>query len=557
MSEIHVAREGAQQTSGSVLLVLFWILIAALWFGSLTARDLAGTDEGRYSEIAREMAVTGDYVTPRLNGLKYFEKPALQYWVTALSFKAFGESEFVARLWPGLFGFLSVLMVGFTARRLWGLMAGRLAAMTTVSMVWMQGVSHVITVDMAVSFFLTVALCGFLLAQDDRTPESERRPWMLLVWAAMAAAVLSKGLIGIVIPGAALVFYSLCYRDWKPWTRMQWIWGPIVLLALAAPWFVLASMRNPEFAHFFFIHEHFERFITHEAHRPGAWWYFVPVLVGGLLPWVTLLPSLTRYAAAPEAGVRFQANRLLLVWCAFIFLFFSMSNSKLPGYILPMFPALGLLLGRMLAKAPDGILRRHAWIIAAFFTAGAIYAPFFGQTSSRRTPMEYNHAASHWIIAAALTVVVLAIFAARAARRERKQASIMWLSLAGASFAAIAMFGYQVYSPVVSAKNAALAMRPYLKPDTPVFSVSWYDQTFPFYLKRTVTLVNYVDEFNLGETVEPQLWIPTVDEFAQRWRAAPEALALTGESTYEQLVKMGLHMTVIYRDPRRLVIKKP
>ncbi|MGH8460120.1 MAG: phospholipid carrier-dependent glycosyltransferase [Stenotrophobium sp.] len=557
MPETYAMMGASRRGPGIALVILFWALVTVLWFGSLTARDLAGTDEGRYSEIAREMALTGDYVTPRLDGLKYFEKPALQYWLTALSFKAFGQSEFVARLWPGLFGFLTVLLVGFTARRLWGGEVGRYAALTTVSMVWMQGVSHVITVDMAVSFFLTVALCGFLLAQDDRTPESERRPWMLLVWAAMAAATLSKGLIGIVIPGAALVFYSLCYRDFKPWTRMQWIWGPVVLLALGAPWFVLASLHNAEFAHFFFIHEHFERFATNEAHRPGGWYYFIPILVGGLLPWTTLLPSLTRYAAAPEAGARFQANRLLLVWCVFIFVFFSLSGSKLPGYILPMFPALGLLLGRMLARAPDNILRRHAWIIAALFTAGAVYAPFFGRTGSERTPVEYNHAASQWVLVAALSVVLLSIIAARMATRSRKQASVMWLSLAGAVFAALAMFGYQVYSPVVSAKNAALAMQPYLRPDVPVFSVSQYDQTLPFYLKRTVTLVNYVDEFHLGETVEPNLWIPTLNEFARHWRAAPEALALTGQDTYEQLAKMGLTMTIIYRDPRRIVIKKP
>ncbi|MGH8541200.1 MAG: ArnT family glycosyltransferase, partial [Stenotrophobium sp.] len=158
------------QRSNRVMLLLFWALVTGLWFGTLGQRDLAGTDEGRYSEIAREMAQTGDYVTPRLDGLKYFEKPALQYWMTALSFKAFGESEFVARLWPGLCGFLSVLMVWFTARRLWGNEVARYAAMATVSMVWMQGVSHVVTVDMSVSFFLTVAICGFLLAQDDTTP---------------------------------------------------------------------------------------------------------------------------------------------------------------------------------------------------------------------------------------------------------------------------------------------------------------------------------------------------------------------------------------------------
>ncbi|MGH8457400.1 MAG: glycosyltransferase family 39 protein, partial [Stenotrophobium sp.] len=365
------------------------------------------------------------------------------------------------------------------------------------------------------------------------------------------------GLIGIVIPGAALVFYSLCYRDWKPWARMQWVWGPVLLLALAAPWFVLASMHNPEFARFFFIHEHFERFATAEAHRPGGWYYFVPILVGGMIPWITTLPSLTRYAVAAETRTRFQPNRLLLVWCAFIFLFFSASSSKLPGYILPMFPALGLLLGRMLVIKPEGYLRRHGWIIAALFVAGAIYAPFFGHTGNDRTPAAYNHAASHWIIAAALAMVVFAILAARAASRSRKQASVMCLSLAGVAFCSIVMLGYQVYSPLVSAKNTAAAMQPYLKADTQIFSIHHYEQGLPFYLGRTVTLVAYTDEFDLGEKVEPERWIPTVDAFVPRWRAAPSALGITDPGFYAELQKTGLPMTIIFQDPRRVVFKKP
>jgi 4-amino-4-deoxy-L-arabinose transferase-like glycosyltransferase len=548
---------GSRQALSAGLILLLWAAITSLWFGSLAFRDLAGTDEGRYAEIAREMAQSGDFVTPRLNDLKYFEKPALQYWMTALAFKAFGESEFVARLWPGLCGFLSVLMVWYTARRLWGREAGLFAGITTVSMVWMLGVSHVITVDMSVSFFLTVSLCGFLIAQDESTAATARRSWMLLVWAAMAGAMLSKGLIGAVIPGAVLVFYSLVYRDWKTWPRMEPVWGPLLFLALSAPWFIVVSMRNPEFAHFFFIHEHFERFTTTEHHRVGAWYYFVPILVGGLLPWTTLLPALTRYAARREPDTAFQPNGVLLVWCAFIFLFFSLSGSKLPGYILPMFPALGLLLGRYLAQAAPGVLRPHALILMVVWLGGAVYTPFFGKTGSAHMPQEYNQQAAWWLLAAALAMAFAAGLAARAARLGRKELSVLQIGFGGVLFGAIVMAGYQVYSPMVSAKNAAAEMAPFVKPETEVFSVARYEQGLPFYLKRTVTLVDYVDEFDLGQKAEPQKWIPHIEDFPARWNAAPSAVALTNPEMFAQLQKAGLPMTIISADPRRVLFRKP
>lgn len=538
-------------------MLLLWLLMAALWFGSLGMRDLVGTDEGRYSEIAREMAQTGDFVTPRLNGLKYFEKPALQYWMTALSFKAFGESDFVARLWTGLSGFLSVLMVWYTARRLWNEQTAQYAALTTVSMVWMFGVAHVITVDMSVSFFLTVALCGFLIAQDDRTADTSRRKWMLLVWAAMAGGVLSKGLIGAVIPGAALFFYSLIYRDWKPWTRMQWVLGPLVFFALAAPWFVLVCQRNPEFFQFFFIHEHFERFATTEHRRVGAWYYFFPILIGGLLPWASLLPQITRHALRKADGAIFQSNRLLLVWCGFIFVFFSASGSKLPGYILPMFPALGLLIARWLAAAKADALKRHAWIVVLLWLAVIGYAPFFYQSGSEKTPTEFNQAFTWWAIGAAVVMILFALFSARAARLQQQARSAAWMGVGGLTMAVVLMMGYQVFSPMVSAKNAATLMQPYLTPETEVFSVRYYEQTLPFYLKRTVTLVNYVDEFDLGEKAEPMKWIATMEAFPERWQKAPSAVAITRPDVFAELEKSSLPMTVIHRDPRRVLFRKP
>ena len=202
-----------KSTAARSLLLL--LAFAAIWFSNLEYRKLVNPDEGRYAEIPREMVASGDWTTPRLNDIKYFEKPALQYWATAVAFTLFGEHQWTARLWSALTGFLGVLMVFFTGRRLFGEEAGWNAALVLASSLLWVLIGHVNTLDMGVSFFLSAAVCAFLLAQHDAAQARARRLWMLACWAALALAVLSKGLIGLVLPGAALALYFLVERDWR------------------------------------------------------------------------------------------------------------------------------------------------------------------------------------------------------------------------------------------------------------------------------------------------------------------------------------------------------
>jgi len=277
----------------SLGLLLLLALLCVVWFASLGTRSLITPDEGRYATLALEMARSGDWVTPRLNGLLYFEKPVFQYWVGALAFLLLGVSDFAARLWPGLSGFLTLLVTGYTASRLWGREAGVRALAIAASMTWLIGNSHFLTLDAGLTLFLTVTLCAVLLANSS-TDLAARRRWIWLAWAGMAGAVLSKGLVGIAIPGAVLVFVSLWRRDLGLWRGMHWVSGLLIFFVLAAPWFVLVSMRNPAFAQFFFVHEHFARYLTHVHQRTGAWWYYVPLLLAGMLPWTSALPWLFR-----------------------------------------------------------------------------------------------------------------------------------------------------------------------------------------------------------------------------------------------------------------------
>lgn len=528
-----------------------------LWFSSLGVRELAHPDEGRYSEISREMAISGDLVTPRLNGLKYFEKPPLQYWITAGAFSVFGESEFVARLWGGICGFLSLLLVWLTARKIWDAESADYAAISAAGMFWLIGLSHVVTLDMSVSFFLVGTLCSFMLAHRNEATPSENRWWMLAAWTSIVGALLSKGLIGLVIPGAVLVLYSLISKQWQLWKRMQWIAGLLILLVLGLPWHLLVAQRNPEWAQFYLIHEHFTRFMTTEHHRTGGWYYFLPVLIGGLLPWTSLLPA-TISNARRSLAKGFSPERLLLIWIAFIFAFFSLSGSKLPGYILPIFPAIALLMGPYLKRASAESLRPHVsgltilWIIVAL---GSFVLPHFG---SAHTPAELHAIFSRWLLADAILFIVANIAALQWLKRSEKMPAVLILSFASILFTTVLAAGYEhSYAKKDSARDLATLLAGHIQPDTEVFSVEGYNQSLPFYLKRPTTLVDYVDEFNLGETQEPAKWVPTIEQFGPRWQAARSAIAIISPSLYTDLQSQHLPMHVLYQSNRDVVVEKP
>ncbi|NDZ16945.1 hypothetical protein C7T35_32680 [Variovorax sp. WS11] len=548
----HAAARSPDLASWAAAALL--LLLALIWFGTLGTRSLIHPDEGRYASLALEMARSGDWVTPRLNGLLYFEKPALQYWIGALSFLAFGVSEFSARLWPGLAGFLTVLVVGFTAARLWGRETGVRALAIAVSMTWIQVNSHFLTLDAGLTLFLTVALCAVLLANNGRSDARQRRRWIWLAWAAMAAAVLSKGLVGIVIPGAVLVLVSLWRRDTSLWRGLHWASGLLIFLAITAPWFVLVSLRNPGFASFFFIHEHFARYLTEVHQREGAWWYYLPFVLVGMLPWTGALPWLLRKDRT-EAVI--APRHLLATWCVFVLLFFSASGSKLPSYILPMFPALALLVAMQLRDAQPGPLRRHLLLPALVWGLAGLASTQSGRFVSIVSPAEVlAPLASALRIGAALMLVGLAIGWWCLGRR-RVTAAVLSLALSQVTATAVVLQAHNGYGQLKSAAAIAAVLQPLITPQTPVFCVRAYDQTLPFYLQRDVVLVDYEDEFALGQQHEPARSIPTLDAFVARWNSLPHAAAYMSVFAWVELHQRGLPMRIAFQDPRRVIVVKP
>lgn len=540
----------------------FALLLAAvllIWFGTLNYRHLVKPDEGRYAEIPREMVASGDWLTPRLNNIKYFEKPALQYWATAGAYTLFGEHHWTARLWSALTGFLGIALVYLAGRRLWGAEAGLYAAAVLASSLLYVLIGHINTLDMGVSFFMGLSLTGFLLAQRSGATSSENRFWMLVTWAGLAFSVLSKGLIGLVLPGAVLVLYTLIQRDWALWKRLHLVSGLALFLLISAPWFVAVSIANPEFFHFFFIHEHFERFLTKVHHRYQPWWAFVPILLAGILPWIMVMfDALARaWNGDPSEPKAFRPQRFLLIWSVFIFLFFSASSSKLPSYILPIFPALALLIGVRLTQIKA---RPLFWMMAPIaLLAGIAFllSPFAVTFASDEVPVELYREYAIWLAAGALIWLAGSVAGLYLLRRKRMTGGILAFALSGLIFAQVVLTGHESLSPANSAWRIAQQIQPYLKPGIPFYSVRMYEQTLPFYIKRTVTLVAHQDEMEFGLQQEPDKWLPTVEDFKRAWNEAPDALAITTPDTYLELKTGGLPMMVIAQDTRRIVVKKP
>ena len=546
-------------------------LVAARWLLALLAvvafavgvdnmsRPLANPDEGRYSEISREMSLSGDWVTPRLNGVKYFEKPPLQYWATAAAFEAFGYNEYAARLYVWLAAIATLASAVYTAFRLWDTETAAGTALVLAASPYFLALGGIVTLDMGVTLWTAFTTCAFLLAEHAHAQwrPGPARNWMLAAWLGMALAMLSKGLIGIVFAGAAVFFHIVLSRDLSVLRRMRWLPGLAIFAVVAAPWFVLVSRANPEFARFFFIHEHFERFLTHEHRRVEPWWFFIPILFAAYLPWAFALPGAVRQAWCAERGLELQPLRVALAWAGFIVLFFSASGSKLPAYILPAIPLLAMPLGRYLARAPVPLLARYAACAVPLGLVLLVAAHLAPGNSREPWVQELNRAAQPFAYAAAASFTVGALVGAWLLRRGRR-----WSALAVVAIASVLLVGglieaYRVFSPRQSDQAAARLLAPFVKPSTRLYSVKMYDQSLPFYLGRTLKLVAYVDEFETGIKAEPGVAIGKLEEFPQDWLRPGDAVAIIQPGTFEELQRQALPMEVIHQDPKRVLVRKP
>ena len=535
--------------------VFLIILAGIIWFSLLGYRDLIDPDEGRYAEVAREMLSTGDWVTPRVNGYKFFDKPPLHYWGSALCMAVFGETTAAARLWVAGIGFIGALWIWFLGCRLYGDLAGRYAFLILSSSVLYVAIGHANILDMGVSVFLAITIGAFALAQSKRNTASKGQGWMLLSWAGLAGAVLSKGLIGIVFPAAAITFYSLWQRDWDLWRHLFIAKGLTLFLILVMPWFILVSQANEQFLHYFFIHEHYERFTSNVHSRNQPWWYFIAVLSVGFLPWITHIISAI---FKPEFSWRvknpgvFEASRLFWVYAVFIFMFFSYSHSKLVPYIIPVFPFLALLAGEKLANNKQ--FTSSIIVTGILAIAVAIVAWKIVGFAKPNTPISIFLEFRPWLIAASACLAIASLISFF--YRKKQYISIPVIALCSMLAFQMGSWGFQSHSLIRSAKMMADAIRPYDEKNIPIYAIDRYQYSLNYYLKRKITVVAYKGNMEFGIGREPGDWIEYEADFMPLWLASNQALAILEQKTYTQWLQKHVPMKVIYQDPRRIVVAK-
>jgi 4-amino-4-deoxy-L-arabinose transferase-like glycosyltransferase len=536
------------------------VFVAVLWFATLPSRPLFNPDEGRYAEIPREMLAGGDWVIPHLNGLAYIEKPPLQYWATALSLRVFGVGEFAARFYTALCALGTVIAVGCIAKALWGAMVALRTAAVLSSLMLFVILGQLLTLDMSLTFYMTLALGAFLLAQREASAAGPRelnsrsyRGWMLLAWAATALGVLTKGLVAAAVPTAVLTLYSLWSRDVSPWRRLYLRWGLPLFLVIAVPWHWLAARRSADFLQFFFVHEHLSRYLTPSADREEAWWFFAVVFALGSIPWTlsALRVVLLGWQRRAPRG-QFDATLFLWLWVVFVGVFFSLSDSKLIPYILPAMPALALLIG---ASDTRTLSRDVLWtslltILAGVALAGAsLYGPRVLAATGRN---QYFLMLAKPLIEVAALLVFSGVFVALQRSRDLTRAAV-FLGVGWCLAGVLLMRAAGTVAPIYSGVVLARALRAPVPLDTPLYSVGTYDQTLPFYWQRAVKLVAYRGELDFGLRHDPSAEISDVGEFLGQWQDLSDGYAVMEIPMFDDLTRRGVPLREVARDIHRVL----
>lgn len=495
-----------------LLIGMFCLILFSFQLGN---RPFATPDEARYVEIPREMVASGDWLTPRLNGVKYFEKPPLLYWLQACSFKVFGLNEAGMRLWIVILATLGCVGTYAFGRSVFDRPTGLMAAGILATTALYFSLSRLIILDMGVSIWITLAL--FCFYQGYQAPHSfQRRLWFYGFSILCALGGLTKGIMALAIPGP-IIFFWLTYN--KGWQRLLpfYFWECLtIFLLIKAPWHILVSLKNPDFAYKYFIFEHFIRYLTtvHARYKPV--WFFFPIILLGLLPWTVFLKT---------AWLNFWKNRqdlllsFLWIWISWVILFFSVSNSKLIPYILPTFPALALLIAHQLRQLYTRSFSgknfyEYSFLNGLLGIAGCLLPTVFPDLLDGKVELlPYVYTLSGLFIFSSLIVFFFA---------QKKKMMNVLLTIGITAISMTVILGAaapHVQRP--SLKGLVDKILVQQKADEPIVSFLTYHQDLPLYSQQKVWVVGAKGELEYGSTVEDTTaWTLSEENFLKIWQQA-------------------------------------
>lgn len=502
------------------VLVSFFLLCYIFPIG---AGYLQEPDESRYAEIPREMIATGDWVVPHLNGLRYFEKPVMGYWIHAASLLVFGENNFAVR-------FPSVFSVGLTALFLYILAnraaqrmeqcsgyEGLLSALIYLTSFEVFGVGNIAVLDSVMALFLTTSIGFFYLATEEKANSSREWLYLLASGVACGLALMTKGFLAFVIPVLSIVPYLIWQRRYRDILRMAWV--PVLCaVLLTLPWAIMIHLREPDFWKFFFWNEHIRRFTSGDAQHEQTFWYFFIAAPCMVLPWTFVIPAafsgVRRELFARENSYRFV--RFAFCWLVVPFLFFSISSGKLITYILPCIPPFAVLMAfgliRLLEEKEQSKLFRYGAVVSGVFWSLLFLAMFYIYLKDVREMSMYlydqvSHVSEDSLFEhrwkAHLVLAALLVFCMFHFRSFFQKSTLRKVFYYGAGpFLLYFILHFALPDSLIKRKCAGLLLEHYqgeISPETLVIADSNTARSVCWYLKRDdVYILENPSEFDYG-----------------------------------------------------------
>jgi len=543
------ARLGLTASFGAVT-----VLAATLFFFHLGVYGLWEPDEARYAEIAREMLAAHDFVVPHLNYVPYIEKPPLLYWLTACSFAIGGLNEFAARLVPATAALTTVIATWMFAARVFDYRRAMLAGAILATAPLFAVMAQVLTTDMLLTSFVTVSLFAFFLAW------SEGGGWRWLLYIVMGLGTLTKGPVAIVIPAGVAIAFLIWQRDLRRGvSRLRPVSGALLTFAIAAPWFLIVSRREPGFAGFYFVGEHLHRFLDPNFEHAEALYFYVPVLILGFLPWSIILPltvPLTGLFGRWKASANRSARDFCLIAAAVIFGFFSLASGKLIPYVLPAFPPLAIAIADSVMSIEERAGGSRRFAMAAMTTMALIgalmlAAPFAGLS----TP--YLSLVRPALLAAGLIAIAGAVIAGLSIARGRVEAAPAIVVLAIAAALIAGSYGRLEAEPLRSYAGLCRTIAAQAPAGSTLICYHRYVQGLPYYNRQRIVLVGAPSELNFGmeHSEDAASWfLTTDDELFRLWDTRGPKVLVIDESDLERLRSRLGNFTTIASEGRKLAI---
>lgn len=525
----------------SILALLCCVMIFSFMLG---VRPLNSPDETRYSSVSLEMVQTHDYITPRVNGIKFLDKPVLFYWVQAASIHLFGLNNWSFRLVPALFACIGCLALFLFAASICDRKTAWLAGMMLASSPIYFFAAHYVNMDMAIAVFITLCLSCFYQAENSDTL-SHRKLYLYGFYIFAALGFLTKGLIGFVLPGLVILVWMIWQRQWS---ILKWIFSPLgifLFLIISLPWFVAVQRANPDFLHYFFIFEQFDRFSQAGFNNMMPWWFYLAVIGVTLLPWsILIIPNVIYFIRNSDRYSKIE--KFLTSWVIVVLVFFSIPHSKIITYILPLVPPLILLLARGTMLMVDD--KKYSAYYSSFNMIG-----FFLLTIAAMVSLYWYPEYQTFIVAKLYLYIFIGLFAVGTLihyayyRTKNWFAQLITTGMITLLFFAVAMFAFQW--PSNSIIPIGETLQNLLKPGDKIASYETYPYELAFYVNRPIIVVtnwnnqilqkdNWKGHFWYGATpTQKQNLLLTEQQFWQLWMSSQSVYVVMNLSSYEQLKK--------------------